>query len=112
MTVEPGSPSAVVRARTTDEVVATMEVATQFGVPVVTRGAGTGLSGGSAALDGAITLSTRAMDRVSVDPGSMLATVQPGALNAEVKAAASEHGLWYPPDPSSFRLCVARVPST
>ena len=105
MTVEPGSPCAVVRARSTDDVVAALEVATRFGVPVVTRGAGTGLSGGSSALDGAITLSTRAMDEVSVDPGAMLVTVQPGALNAEVKAAAAEHGLWYPPDPSSFEIC-------
>ncbi len=105
MTVEPGSPSAVVRATCTDDVIATMQIATEFGVPVVTRGAGTGLSGGSTAVDGAITLSTRAMDDVSIDAGAMLAIVRPGALNAEVKAAAAEHGLWYPPDPSSFEIC-------
>ncbi len=105
MTVEPGHPLAVVRARSTDDVVATMEIASRHGVPVVTRGAGTGLSGGSSAIDGSITLSTRAMDRIQVDPAAMTATVQPGALNAEVKTAASEHGLWYPPDPSSFEIC-------
>ncbi len=105
MTVEPGHPWAVVRARCTDDVVVTMEVASAHAVPVVTRGAGTGLSGGSSAVDGSITLSTRAMDDVVIDPAAMTATVRPGALNAEVKAAASEHGLWYPPDPSSFEIC-------
>lgn len=105
MTVDPGRPLAVVRARSADDVVATMEVATKHRIPVVTRGAGTGLSGGSSAVDGSITLSTRAMDDVIVDPASMTATVQPGALNAEVKAAAAGHDLWYPPDPSSFEIC-------
>ena len=74
-------------------------------VPVVPRGAGTGLSGGSTALDGCITLSTERMRGVHIDPQAMTATVQPGLLNAEVKAAAREHGLWYPPDPSSFEIC-------
>lgn len=105
MTVEPGHPLAVVRARSTDDVVTTMQVATECGVPVVTRGAGTGLSGGSSAIDDSITLSTRSMDAVSVDPAAMTAIVQPGALNAEVKRAAATHGLWYPPDPSSFEIC-------
>ncbi len=105
MTVEPGRPLAVVRARSTDDVIATMEVATTHRIPVVTRGAGTGLSGGSSAVDGSITLSTRAMDDVEIDPASMTATVQPGALNSEVKAAAKAYDLWYPPDPSSFEIC-------
>ena len=69
------------------------------------RGAGTGLSGGSTALDGCITLSTERMREIRIDPHAMTATVQPGLLNAEVKAAAREHGLWYPPDPSSFEIC-------
>ncbi len=105
MTVEPGHPLAVVRARSTADVSTTLRVADEHHLPVVTHGAGTGLSGGSAAIDGAITLSTRAMDEVTVDPGAMTATVRPGALNAEVKLAAAGHGLWYPPDPSSFEIC-------
>ena len=45
------------------------------------------------------------MRAIEVDPPAMVAVVQPGLLNAEVKAAAREHGLWYPPDPSSFEIC-------
>jgi glycolate oxidase len=105
MTVRPGQPVALVRAASTGEVQATLRVASAHGVPVVTRGAGTGLSGGSAAVDGCITLSTERMRGIEVDPVGMVATVQPGLLNAEVKAACREHGLWYPPDPSSFEIC-------
>src|SRR5580700_4999379 len=105
MTVVPGAPLAVVRAACTADVQHVLRVATRHRIPVVTRGAGTGLSGGSSAVDGAITLSTERMRAITVDPGSMVATVQPGLLNAEVKAAAREHGLWYPPDPSSFEIC-------
>jgi glycolate oxidase len=105
MTVVPGRPVAVVRAGSTEEVAATMRVASGLGVGVVTRGAGTGLSGGSAAVDGCITLSTDRMRRIEVDTDSMLAVVQPGALNVEVKEAARSHGLWYPPDPSSYEIC-------
>ncbi len=100
-----GRPLAVVRASSTADVQATMRVASAHRIPVVPRGAGTGLSGGSAAIDGCITISTERMRRIEVDPAAMVAVVQPGLLNAEVKAAAREHGLWYPPDPSSFEIC-------
>jgi glycolate oxidase len=103
--VVPGKPLAVVRATGTADVQATVRVAGAHRVPVVTRGAGTGLSGGSSAIDGCITLSTERMRRIEVDPAAMVAVVQPGLLNAEVKAAARQYGLWYPPDPSSFEIC-------
>ncbi len=104
-TVAAGRPVAVVRATSTADVQATMRVATGHGVPVVPRGMGTGLSGGASAIDGAITLSTERMRAITIDPAAMVAVVQPGLLNAEVKAAARAHGLWYPPDPSSFEIC-------
>lgn len=104
-TVVAGRPIAVVRATGVEDVQATLRLATRHRVPVVTRGAGTGLSGGSSALDGCITLSTERMRRICIDPDAMVAVVEPGLLNAEVKAAAREHGLWYPPDPSSFEIC-------
>jgi glycolate oxidase len=104
-TARPGQPIAVVRANSTADVQTTLRIATRFGIPVVTRGAGTGLSGGSAAIDGCITLSTERMRAISVDPAAMLVRVQPGLLNMEVKAEARKHGLWYPPDPSSFEIC-------
>jgi glycolate oxidase len=105
LTVEPGQPIALVRAANVDEVQAAVRVAAEHGVPIVPRGAGTGLSGGSTAIDGCITISTERMRAVTVDPAAMVAVVEPGLLNAEVKAAAREHGLWYPPDPSSFEIC-------
>jgi len=104
-TVVPGTPVALVRAASTAEVAATLRVASRLGVGVVTRGAGTGLSGGSAAVDGCITLSTERMREVRIDASAMVAVAQPGALNVEVKAAARAEGLWYPPDPSSYEIC-------
>jgi len=105
MTVVPGKPLAVVRPSTTAQVQAAVAVAAEHGVPLVTRGAGTGLSGGATAVDGGITLSTERMRSVTIDRAAMTATVQPGLLNAEFKAAARAQGLWYPPDPSSFEIC-------
>ncbi|HVX17155.1 MAG TPA: FAD-linked oxidase C-terminal domain-containing protein [Acidimicrobiales bacterium] len=105
MTVQPGSPLAVVRAGSTADVQGVVRVAAEHRVPLVTRGAGTGLSGGASAIDGCITLSTERMRAIEIDRLAMTATVQPGLLNAEVKAAAREAGLWYPPDPSSFEIC-------
>src|SRR5699024_832247 len=101
----PGTPLAVVRAGTTQDGREVMRWATEYGVPVVPRGAGSGLSGGATAVDGGIVLSTELMRDIAVDPVTRTATIQPGLLNAEVKAAAAEHGLWYPPDPSSYEIC-------
>ena len=102
---EAGWPIAVVRARTTEDVQATVRWAAAHRVPVVPRGAGSGLSGGSAAVDGGIVLCTERMRDIVVDPVARVAITQPGLLNVEVKRAAAEHGLWYPPDPSSFEMC-------
>src|SRR5690348_18029422 len=100
-----GKPLAVVRPRRTEEVQTVLRWATAHRVPVVTRGAGSGLSGGATALDGGIVLSTEKMRDIAVDPVTRTAVCQPGLFNAEVKKAAAEHGLWYPPDPSSFEIC-------
>ena len=100
-----GRPIGVVRAAGVEDVQATLEWASAHRVPVVPRGAGTGLAGGSLAVDGCIVLSTEAMRSIEIDGPAAVAVVQPGALNAEVKAAAREVGLWYPPDPSSFEIC-------
>jgi D-lactate dehydrogenase (cytochrome)/glycolate oxidase len=97
-----GVPLAAVRARTVDDVVATLRIASAHAVPVVTRGAGTGLSGGANALDGCVILSTAAMDQIlSIDEHQRTATVQCGVLNGDLAAAAAARGLWYPPDPAS-----------
>jgi glycolate oxidase len=100
-----GTPLAVVRARGTADVAATLRWAHANKVPVVPRGAGTGLSGGATAVDGGIVLSTELMREISVDAVTRIAVAQPGLLNAEVKRAVAAQGLWYPPDPSSFEIC-------
>ncbi len=104
-TVRAGTPLALVRATSTADVQATLRIASTRAIAVVPRGAGTGLSGGASAIDGAITLSTERMRGITIEPAAMVAVVQPGLLNVEVKTAAREHGLWYPPDPSSFEIC-------
>ncbi|WP_454561062.1 FAD-binding oxidoreductase [Mycobacterium haemophilum] len=100
-----GKPLAVVRPRRTDEVQTVLRWASANRVPVVARGAGSGVSGGATALDDGIVLSTEKMRDITVDPVTRTAVCQPGLFNAEVKQAAAEHGLWYPPDPSSFEIC-------
>ena len=100
-----GTPIAVVRAQTAVDVQTTLRWATRHGVPVVPRGAGSGLSGGSSAVDNGIVLSLDRMRDIEIDTDCRVAVVEPGAFNAEVKAAATEEGLWYPPDPSSYEIC-------
>jgi glycolate oxidase len=100
-----GMPLAVVRATCTEDVQAVLRWASEHGVPVVPRGAGSGLSGGATAVDGGVVLSLEKMRTIEINPAMRVAVVQPGALNVEVKKAAAEHGLWYPPDPSSFEMC-------
>ena len=100
-----GMPLAVVRAPSAADVQATVRWAGEHGIPVVPRGAGSGLSGGANAVDGCLVLSLERMRAVEIDPATRTAVVEAGALNVEVKQAAAEHGLWYPPDPSSFEIC-------
>ncbi len=100
-----GTPAAVVRAEDAGQVQTAVRWAAAHKVPVVPRGAGSGLSGGSSAVDGGIVLSLERMRAVEIDTDCQVAVVEPGALNAEVKAAAAKHALWYPPDPSSYEIC-------
>ncbi|MEZ5212858.1 FAD-binding protein [Gordonia sp. PP30] len=102
---EAGTPLALVRPRTTDDVQTAVRWCAEHGVPIITRGRGTSLSGGATAVDGALMITTEKMRGVTVDTTTRTAVCAPGMLNAEVKVAAAEHGLWYPPDPSSFEIC-------
>ncbi len=100
-----GTPVAVVRAENAGHVQTAVRWAAAHHVPVVPRGAGSGLSGGSSAVDGGIVLSLERMTSVEIDPLCQVAVVEPGAFNKDVKAAAAKEGLWYPPDPSSYEIC-------
>jgi glycolate oxidase len=106
-TLHPGSPDVIVLPRTTAEVVAAVRVARDLRVPIVARGAGTGLSGGAIAESGGVLLSTARMNRIlSLDPAERRASVQPGVVNARLNAAAAEHELRFAPDPSSQAACT------
>jgi glycolate oxidase len=97
-----GQAAAGVRARSEADVQAVVRVAADLGVPVVPRGAGTGLSGGANAVAGCVVLDLSRMSGVvEVDVENLLCVVQPGIVNDDLKAAVAEHGLWYPPDPAS-----------
>jgi glycolate oxidase len=100
-----GIPLAVVFVSSTEDVQTVVRFAGPRNIALVPRGAGSGLSGGASAIDGCIVVSTERMRAIDIDPVTRMAVVQPGAFNSEVKAAASEHGLWYPPDPASFTFC-------
>ena len=107
MLAESGTPAAVVFPRSTADVVAVMQTASRYGVPVVPRGAGSGLVGASNAVDGGITLVTTRMDAVlEVSPADRLAVVQPGVVNKQLRDAVAGAGLFYPPDPASYDWCT------
>jgi len=95
-------PLAVVRATSTDDVQHTVRWALQHDVPLVPRGAGTGLSGGANAVEGCVVVSLEKMNSVlEVNPLERIAVVQPGVVNDDLRKAVATDGLWYPPDPAS-----------
>ncbi|HXW47542.1 MAG TPA: FAD-linked oxidase C-terminal domain-containing protein [Streptosporangiaceae bacterium] len=103
--VTPGQPAAVLVARGTADVAATLAWAQRHRVPVVPRGGGTSLAGGATATDGCVVLSTARMTAITqVDPANELADAQAGVLNADLDRAAAAHGLMYSPDPSSYEI--------
>jgi glycolate oxidase len=104
--MHPGLPLGVAFPASTADVAAIVTLAAAHRVPLVPRGAGTGLSGGAIAVDGALTVVMTGMDRVlEIDRDNLTVTCQPGILNAELGRRVAEHGLFYPPDPASFEIC-------
>jgi glycolate oxidase len=100
--VSDSAPLAIVTARTIEDVQATMRIANQYGIPVVPRGAGTGLAGAAIGSAGEIVLSTLAMDSIlEINVDDELAVVQPGIINDDLNEALESHGLWFAPDPAS-----------
>ncbi|HET7028391.1 MAG TPA: FAD-binding oxidoreductase, partial [Candidatus Limnocylindrales bacterium] len=104
--LEAGLPLAVALPTTTHEVAQLMRLATAHRVPVVPRGAGTGLSGGAAGVEGALTIALTKMDRIlEIDEANLTVTTQPGIFNADLKKAVAERDLFYAPDPGSYEIC-------
>lgn len=107
LTLHTNRPSAVVLPSSRDEVVAVVKACRAAGVPFVPRGAGTGLSGGATARDGAVVIECSRMRRiVEVDVENRFAIVEPGLVNLELSQAVAQHGLFYAPDPSSQLVCT------
>jgi glycolate oxidase len=104
--LDAGLPGAVAFPVDTAEVSTILRLASQHRVAVVPRGAGTGLSGGAAGIDGAVTIVLTRMNRIiEIDPDNLCVVTQPGVINAELKAAVAREGLFYPPDPASYETC-------
>jgi glycolate oxidase subunit GlcD len=100
-------PDVVVLPGTREEVIAVIRLLAVHGIPFVPRGAGTGLSGGALADDGAVLIVLTRLSRIlKVDARNRSAVVEPGVVNARLSAATRPHGLHYAPDPSSQSACT------
>jgi glycolate oxidase len=102
-----GKPLAVVLPADTEQVQAVVRACAEAKVPIVPRGAGSGLSGAANAIDGCVVLALTKLDQiVEIDAGNRLAVVQPGVVNLDFRNAVEKHNLFYPPDPSSYDWCT------
>lgn len=100
-------PLMVVLPETIDQVQALMRLCSQHDIPIVARGAGTGLAGGALPLANGIVLGLSKMQNIlDIDPSNRTARVQPGVRNLAISEAAQAHGLYYAPDPSSQIACT------
>src|SRR2546429_7696659 len=98
-------PGCVVFARTTEQVASILRLANDTKTPIVTRGSGTGLSGGSLPSADCIVLCTVKMNAIlEVDRANLTMLVEPGVTTVQVAEAAAAVGLFYPPDPGSMRI--------
>ncbi|MGE0057940.1 MAG: FAD-linked oxidase C-terminal domain-containing protein [Dehalococcoidia bacterium] len=106
-TIERGTPTIVVLPDNAEEIGAILRIARAYDLPVVPRGAGTGLSGGAvSAVGGILVVMTRMSRILEVDTENQTALVEPGVVNLELSKAVAKHGLYYAPDPSSQRACT------
>ncbi|MBI4844254.1 MAG: FAD-binding protein [Nitrospirae bacterium] len=104
---EEGLPSAVARPYGTDEVSRLSEFAFNNGIPIVPRGAGSGMTGGSVPLQGSIVVSMEKMNRIiDIDEKNMVVTLEPGVINRDLQERLEAAGLFYPPDPTSMNFCT------
>jgi D-lactate dehydrogenase len=100
-------PDAVAVPRDRAQVAAIVRACRAHGVPVVARGAGTATTGAAVPFAGGVVVSFARMDRiVEIRPGDRCAVVEPGVLNGDLQQALQPHGLFWPPDPSSFERCT------
>lgn len=100
------TPGLVVLPRDADECALTVRACTAAGVPFVARGSGTGLSGGALPhAEGVLVVTSRMREIVEIAPADERAVLEPGVINLQVTKAATPHGYYYAPDPSSQQIC-------
>src|ERR1035441_4290366 len=105
--VEKGRPEMVVFPRSTEDVVAIAKITGEYGVPIVGRGAGTGLSGGAIPREGGVVVAFARMNRIlEIDLENGRVGVEPGVVNLDITLAVQSQGYFYAPDPSSQRACT------
>src|ERR1700734_3265990 len=105
--VDKALPEMVAFPRNTDEVSAIARITAEHGVPIVGRGAGTGLSGGAIPRQGGVIVGFARMNRIlEIDLENECAVVEPGVVNLDITLAVQPHGYFYAPDPSSQRACT------
>jgi len=97
---------ALIRARSDKDVESVLKLANRYEVPVTTRGTGTSLTGSASPSRGGWVLDMSLMKRIAIRKEKAMAVVQPGAVVADIQAAAEAQGLFYPPDPSSLKYCT------
>ena len=105
--VDKHRPEMVAFPRSTEDVVAIVKITGKHGIPIVGRGAGTGLSGGAIPRSGGVTVSFARMNRIiEIDLANERAVLEPGVVNLDISLAVEADGYFYAPDPSSQRACT------
>ncbi len=107
LTIYRQKPLAIVLPRNVEQIKYVLKICKDNKIPIVTRGAGTGLSGGALPLEGCVVLGLSKMDKIhSIDPKRAVAIVDPGVRNLAISEAVESHGLYFAPDPSSQIACT------
>ncbi|MGD8563722.1 MAG: FAD-linked oxidase C-terminal domain-containing protein [Desulfarculaceae bacterium] len=105
--VQPHLPQAVIRARDAEQIARVMAACTAHRIPIVPRGAGSGLTGGAVPIAGGVVLDMAGLNRIlSINTADQNAVVEPGVVTAELQAAVEAKGYFYPPDPASVSFCT------
>tara|TARA_X000001036_G_scaffold234406_1_gene218870 strand:+ start:6031 stop:7398 length:1368 start_codon:yes stop_codon:yes gene_type:complete len=100
-----GKAIALVMPKSKQEILSVVKIANKFKIPIVPRGAGTGLTGGSNAIDNCILLSLHRLNKIlSIDVSNRMAIVEPGVINSAIKEEVAKKNLFYPPDPASYDI--------
>ena len=100
-------PDVVIHPQTTEQVAAVLRIADEQRIPVVPRGAATGLAGGAVPVEGSICLNLARMNRIlEISIPDTLAVVEPGVVTHDLQTAVEKLGFFYPPDPASVYQCT------